>query len=251
VSLSNFNAAPGQNKVQDESLLPIFFKTEWLLRYNIGMDTTVIQKFAIWVLPVLFAITVHEVAHGWVARKLGDNTAWMLGRLTLNPMKHIDPIGTILVPGILFMTSGMIFGWARPVPVNWRNLHNIRRDMFLVALAGPAANLIMAVIWALLAKLALEAEVAYFSVPLVLMGMAGVQINLLLMVINLLPIPPLDGGRILNALLPPSLSTIYQQIEPYGLIIMAVLLYTGKLGSVIMPMMGFFYQLILSITGLR
>ena len=215
------------------------------------MDVTVAQKFAIWVLPVLFAITVHEVAHGWVARKLGDNTAWMMGRLTLNPIKHIDPVGTILVPGILFMTSGMIFGWARPVPVNWRNLHDIRRDMFLVALAGPAANLIMAIIWALLAKVAVTTQVTYFSVPLALMGMAGIQINLLLMVINLLPIPPLDGGRILNALLPPSLSDVYQQIEPFGLIIMAVLLYTGTLVGIIMPMMGFFYQLILSMVGLN
>ncbi|MEE9423605.1 MAG: site-2 protease family protein [Methylococcales bacterium] len=214
------------------------------------MDATLVQKFAIWVLPVLFAITVHEVAHGWVARKLGDNTAWMLGRLTLNPIKHIDPVGTILVPGILFMTSGMIFGWARPVPVNWRNLHNIRRDMFLVALAGPAANLMMAIIWALLAKIAMEAEVPYFSVPLVLMGEAGVIINLLLMVINLLPIPPLDGGRILNALLPPSLSDVYQRIEPFGLIVMAGLLYTGMLGSIIMPMMGFFYQIIMTMVGL-
>jgi Zn-dependent protease len=214
------------------------------------MDATLAQKFAIWVLPVLFAITVHEVAHGWVARKLGDNTAWMLGRLTLNPIKHIDPVGTILVPGILFMTSGMIFGWARPVPVNWRNLHNIRRDMFLVALAGPAANLMMAIIWALLAKIAMEAEVPYFSVPLALMGEAGVIINLLLMVINLLPIPPLDGGRILNALLPPSLSDVYQRIEPFGLIVMAGLLYTGMLGSIIMPMMGFFYQIIMTMVGL-
>jgi len=214
------------------------------------MDATVAQKFAIWVLPVLFAITVHEVAHGWVARKLGDNTAWMLGRLTLNPIKHIDPVGTILVPGLLFMTSGMIFGWARPVPVNWRNLRDIRRDMFLVALAGPAANLVMAIIWALLAKIAVEAQVPYFSVPLALMGMAGVQINLLLMVINLLPIPPLDGGRILNALLPPSLAYLYQQIEPYGLIVMALLLYTGLLSGIIMPVMVFFYQSILGVVGL-
>ncbi len=214
------------------------------------MDTTLAQKFAIWVLPVLFAITVHEVAHGWVARKLGDNTAWMLGRLTLNPIKHIDPVGTILVPGILFMTSGMIFGWARPVPVNWRNLHDIRRDMFLVALAGPVANLIMAIIWALLAKIAVETAVPFFSIPLALMGMAGIQINLLLMVINLLPIPPLDGGRILNALLPPSLSRVYQQIEPYGLIVMAALLYTGMLGSIILPLMGYFYQSILTLAGL-
>ncbi len=214
------------------------------------MDATIVQKFAIWVLPVLFAITVHEVAHGWVARKLGDNTAWMLGRLTLNPIKHIDPVGTILVPGILFMTSGMIFGWARPVPVNWRNLHNIRRDMFLVALAGPAANLMMAILWALLAKIAFESEVAYFSVPLQLMGKAGVAINLVLMVVNLLPIPPLDGGRILNALLPPKLSYVYQQIEPYGLIVMAALLYTGMLGSIIWPMMRFFNQVIFTMVGL-
>ncbi len=214
------------------------------------MDATVAQKFAIWVLPVLFAITVHEVAHGWVARKLGDNTAWMLGRLTLNPVKHIDPVGTILVPGILFMTSGMIFGWAKPVPVNWRNLHDIRRDMFLVALAGPAANLLMAILWALIAKIAVTAEVAYFSVPFALMGMAGIQINLLLMVINLLPIPPLDGGRILNAMLPYSLSGLYQQIEPFGLLIMAGLLYTGVLVGIIMPIMSFFYQSILAVMGL-
>ncbi len=214
------------------------------------MDATLAQKFAIWVLPVLFAITVHEVAHGWVAKKLGDNTAWMLGRLTLNPIKHIDPIGTILVPGLLFFTSGMIFGWARPVPVNWRNLHDIRRDMFLVALAGPAANLMMAIIWAVLAKIAVTSEVPYFSIPLALMGMAGIQINLLLMVINLLPIPPLDGGRILNALLPPSLSDLYQRLEPFGLVIMAVLLYTGILVGIIFPVMNYFYQTILATMGL-
>jgi Zn-dependent protease len=149
------------------------------------------------------------------------------------------------------MTSGMIFGWARPVPVNWRNLHNIRRDMFLVALAGPAANLMMAIIWALLARIAVEADVAYFSNPLELMGEAGVVINLVLMVVNLLPIPPLDGGRILNALLPPKLSDVYQRIEPYGLIVMAALLYTGIFGSIILPMVGFFYQLIMTTMGLR
>ncbi|MCH9698206.1 MAG: site-2 protease family protein [Gammaproteobacteria bacterium] len=214
------------------------------------MDVTAAQKFAIWVLPVLFAITVHEVAHGWVARKLGDNTAWMLGRLTLNPIKHIDPVGTILVPGLLFVTSGMIFGWAKPVPVNWRNLGDIRRDMFLVAMAGPMANLFMAIIWGIVAKLAQYLGSSYFSIPLYLMGMAGIQINLLLMVINLLPIPPLDGGRVLNAVLPPSWSYVYQQLEPYGLLIMAILLYTGVIVGLILPIMEYFYSLIMLTLGL-
>lgn len=196
-------------------------------------ELTIIQRFAIWALPLLFAITVHEVAHGWVANKLGDNTARMFGRLTLNPLKHIDPVGTVLVPGILLMLGGFIFGWAKPVPVNDRNLHNPRRDMALVALAGPMANFLMALGWALFAKIGLLLESEFATIPMVYMGSAGIFINLVLMLLNLLPIPPLDGGRIAAGLLPPRLAWKYSKIEPFGFPILLILLFTGWLGKLL------------------
>ncbi len=218
------------------------------------MDLNLIQKIAIWVLPVLFAITVHEVAHGWVARKLGDPTAMMLGRLTLNPVKHIDPIGTLLVPGILLvMNSGFLFGWAKPVPVTWENLKNPRRDMALVALAGPASNLVMAIMWALVAKMALIASGIFGSgvlQPLILMGVAGIQINIILMVLNLLPLPPLDGGRIVTGLLPGPWAWKFSRIEPFGLFILIGLLLLGILWQVLGPIVMFFQSSIFLITGL-
>ena len=196
------------------------------------------QALAVLALPVLFAITVHEAAHGWMARRFGDSTAMMLGRVTLNPLKHIDPIGTILVPAVTFLLTSFLFGWAKPVPVNWRNLHNPRRDMVLVALAGPGANLIMAVFWALAVKLgvALFNVFEWLALPLIYMGSAGVLINSILMALNLLPILPLDGGRVLAGLLPPKLAWQYSRLEPYGLFVVIGLLATGLLGKILWPL---------------
>jgi Zn-dependent protease len=204
------------------------------------MMLTLYQKIAVLALPILFAITVHEAAHGWMAKRLGDRTAEMLGRVSLNPLKHIDPIGTILVPLLVFFMSGFVFGWAKPVPVNYRNLHNPRRDSALVALAGPGANLFMALLWALaiLLGIALLESIQWFAVPLILMGVAGVLFNTVLMALNLLPILPLDGGRVLSALLPPKMAQAYSGLEGYGLIIVVILLATGLLGYVLWPLVG-------------
>ncbi|MCF6235963.1 MAG: site-2 protease family protein [Gammaproteobacteria bacterium] len=216
------------------------------------MDTNIIQTIAIWVLPVLFAITVHEAAHGWMAKRLGDSTAMMLGRLTLNPIKHIDPIGTILVPVVLLISgSGFLFGWAKPVPVTWENLKNPRRDMALVALAGPASNLIMAIMWAIVAKIAIVIDGGGGVLqPLILMGLAGIQINIILMVLNLLPIPPLDGGRIVTGLLPGPMAWQFSRIEPFGLFILIGLLLIGVLWQILGPIVAAAQSFIFLITGL-
>ena len=194
-----------------------------------GTELSTIQLITIAIIPLLFAIVVHEVAHGWVARQLGDDTAYLMGRLTLNPLKHIDPVGTILVPLILILTVGFAFGWAKPVPVNFNNLRNRRRDTALVAVAGPFANLLMAIAWALIAKLAslLPDSIAMLTSPLILMSMFGMIINAILMVFNLIPIPPTDGGRIATSLLPPRLGYQLSRVEPYGLFIIIALLLSG------------------------
>ena len=194
-----------------------------------GTELSTIQLITIAIIPLLFAIVVHEVAHGWVARQLGDDTAYLMGRLTLNPLKHIDPIGTILVPLVLILTVGFAFGWAKPVPVNFNNLRNRRRDTALVAAAGPFANLLMAIAWALIAKLAslLPDSIAMLTSPLILMSMFGMIINAILMVFNLIPIPPTDGGRIATSLLPPRLGYQLSRVEPYGLFIIVALLLSG------------------------
>lgn len=201
---------------------------------------SIIQKLAIFVLPLIFAITVHEAAHGWVAKRLGDKTAEMLGRVTLNPLKHIDPVGTLLVPLGLYLMTGFMFGWAKPVPVNWQNLNNPKRDMGFVALAGPAANLLMALIWAIMVYISamIMESFDWLALPLLLMGVAGVLINAVLMALNLLPILPLDGGRVLFSLLPPKQAQVYSRSESFGLIIVVLLLVTGLLGAILGPVIG-------------
>jgi Zn-dependent protease len=200
-----------------------------------GLNT--MQQLAVLILPVLFAITVHEAAHGWMAKQLGDRTAEMLGRVSLNPLRHIDPLGTVLVPLAMFLLSGFLFGWAKPVPITWRNLKKPRRDMALVAAAGPAANLLQALIWGVLIKVGLAVfhTSQWVGLPLVYMGAAGVLINVILMVLNLLPILPLDGGRVLSSLLPPRWAYGFSRLEPYGLFIIVGLLMTGLLSKVVLP----------------
>lgn len=207
---------------------------------------TIIYNIAVWSLPVLFAITLHEVAHGWVANKLGDNTAKMLGRLTPNPFKHIDPIGTIVVPiAMVLLQTGFVFGWAKPVPVNMRNLRSPRKDMAIVAIAGPVSNLIMAVFWVFIFKLgAAVITDPNISKGVMAMGQAGILINLILFIFNLLPIPPLDGSRVLSGFVPASVSAMMDKIEPYGLFIVVGLLYLGVINSILSPVLDFFLKTI-------
>ena len=219
------------------------------------MDFPLLQTIALYAVPVVFAITLHEAAHGYVARLFGDHTAWMLGRVTLNPLKHVDPVGTILVPlGLLLVSKlagggGFLFGWAKPVPVNFANLRDPKRHMLWVAAAGPAMNLAMAIGWALLFR-ATEEGGAFDSDGLQLMARAGIMINVVLMVLNLLPIPPLDGGRIAVSLLPRSLSNGYARLEPYGFVVVILLLATGVLDDVMRPLIGAVLLFLRSLTGI-
>jgi len=199
------------------------------------MELTFIQKIAIYALPVIFAITVHEAAHGYAARYFGDMTAHLQGRISFNPLRHIDPIGTILVPTLTMLAGGILFGWAKPVPVDFSRLRNPKRDMLWVAAAGPAANLLMAVFWALVLNFA-SIVPANFALPLSYMAQAGVTINVVLMVLNLLPLPPLDGGRIAVSLLPKHLAYRYAKIEQYGFIILIILLFSGVLSKIMEPL---------------
>ena len=180
-------------------------------------------------IPVLFAITLHEVGHGWAAKQFGDRTAEVQGRLTLNPIAHMDPIGTVLLPGLLLYLGGLVFGWAKPVPINPMNLKNPKRDMFFVAIAGPAANLLMTVFWSVFftVNVFLFGEQYYLYPYLVLMSQTGVFINLVLMVFNLLPIPPLDGGRVLRSIVNENIGRIIDLIEPYGFFIVIGLILLG------------------------
>lgn len=207
------------------------------------MELTVIQKIAIWSIPVLFAITLHEVAHGWVASKFGDQTARLAGRLTINPLKHIDLMGTVIVPILMLVFGGFIFGWAKPVPVDSRNMRHPRYNMAIVALAGPVSNLIMALFWAVITKIGLNLN-AWFGIPLIYMGQAGMMINIVLCVLNCLPIPPLDGGRALYNVLPGKLGWNLYRLEPYGFLIIVLLMLSGILSYVLEPVVYMLMRLI-------
>ena len=207
---------------------------------------SLISNLAIWALPVLLAITLHEAAHGYVARYFGDPTADRAGRITLNPLRHIDPVGTLLVPAgilalsVLFGGGGILFGWAKPVPVDFGRLRRPKADMLWVAAAGPGANLLMAIGWALLFKLAISSPQGALTIPMMKMADAGMQINGVLMLLNLLPIPPLDGGRIAVSLLPDRLAWQFSRLEPFGFPILLLLLFSGLLGSILGPMLAMF-----------
>ena len=211
-----------------------------------------VETIALYAIPMIFAITLHEAAHGYVAKYFGDYTAYQAGRISLNPINHIDPVGTILIPvTLVVVTAGQfVFGWAKPVPVNFGNLRDPKRDMLWVAAAGPGANLFMALCWALALKLVLLLPVNYFSYPLQQMAKGGVLLNLGLMVLNLIPIPPLDGGRIAVSLLPNRLAYRFAMIEPYGLIIIVLLLATQVLGAVIWPLVILCRNLVYALFGL-
>ena len=200
------------------------------------MDNDTIYTIATWIMPVLLAITLHEYAHGWVANKLGDSTAKMLGRLTANPIKHIDPVGTILIPGLLLLTSApFLFGYAKPIPVNTRNLKNIRKDMALIAIAGPLANLVMAFAWGFVMLFASSLSDPAIAKGIIQMGYNGILINVVLMVLNLLPLPPLDGGRVLAGIVPRNIANTLDKIEPYGFFILLGLMIMGVLGAILSP----------------
>jgi Zn-dependent protease len=214
------------------------------------MDPDIIQKIAVFAIPAIFAITLHEAAHAFAARYFGDNTAYMLGRMTLNPIKHIDPIWTIVVPLATLLLSGFIFGAAKPVPVNFGALRNPKRDSIWVAAAGPLANLLMILIWAIVAKVALSmpqsAPVQYLSY----VGQAGILVNALLMIFNLFPLLPLDGGRIVAGLLPNNLAYQYSKIEPYGMFILIGLMITPFFSRFLFPVVDASIKTVYSVFGI-
>ena len=212
------------------------------------MDS-LIQTLAISILPVVFAITLHEAAHGYAAKRFGDNTAWLLGRISLNPIRHIDPIGTVLVPLVSYLVGGILFGWAKPVPVNFGRLRHPKKDMFWVAAAGPAANLLMALGWALLLKLSITFPDFAYNDALAEMARVGININGVLMILNLLPLPPLDGGRIMVSLLPVKAALKFAQLERYGMFILLGLLFFGGLDLIIRSLLRLFFTLIMSLFG--
>jgi len=216
-------------------------------------DLTIMQTIAVWALPVLFAITVHEVAHGWAASKLGDQSAKMLGRLTLNPIKHIDPIGTLLVPAVLVVLGGFVFGWAKAVPINDRNFKHPARDMAWVAMAGPASNFIMAILWAIIGKIGIVLQATNPDIGQFLLysGIAGVSINLILFVLNLLPLPPLDGSHVVSAFLPKPWAWQYNRMAPFGFIVLIGLLVMGFLAPILMGPFNFFQEMIYGWVGIR
>jgi len=208
-------------------------------------------KILIYATPILLAVSLHEAAHGWIAHLLGDPTAKRLGRLTANPLKHIDPVGTILVPIIMVVVLGFPFGWAKPVPVDVRNFVHPQKDMALVALAGPVSNFLMAIFWTLV-LFASTRLLPYGTLLLVMKAMAevGVVINLILMVLNLLPVPPLDGGRIVTGILPYNLAVYFVRLEMIGMWVVIFLLASGILGKILMPMVQMIQNNLYAIFGL-
>jgi len=209
-----------------------------------------VQTISLAIIPVLFAITLHEAAHGYVARHFGDMTAWQQGRISLNPMRHIDPVGTVLVPLATLIVGGILFGWAKPVPVNFAALRRPKKDMLWVAIAGPASNLIMALGWGLLYKLAWLMPDSYFAEPLMGMAEWGIKINVILMLLNLLPLPPLDGGRVAVSLLPHRQAWQLSKIEPYGMFILIFMAVTPVLGWILLPLVRLTYQLLSVLLGI-
>ncbi|HQS02667.1 MAG: site-2 protease family protein [Halothiobacillus sp. 24-54-40] len=203
------------------------------------LELTLIQKIAIGLLPIMLAVTVHEAAHAYAANFFGDGTAKFLGRMTLNPIRHIDILGTIIIPLTMFILTSFVFGWAKPVPVNAQNFKNPRRDMALVALAGPLSNIVMAFAWAGMTAIGVAglSSGAWYAEPLALMGQIGIFVNILLAVFNLLPLPPLDGGRVLVAILPPKAANTVSRLEPWGFPILLLLLFTGVLSFVLLPIL--------------
>ncbi len=217
------------------------------------MDQYSVEQLVIaGIVPVLFAITLHEVAHGWAAQKLGDDTAERLGRLSINPLHHIDLIGTILIPGMMLaMKTGFMFGWAKPVPVDFGRLRNPRRDMALVAIAGPISNILMGIFWALVTRSAgFLPDGSPYGEPLLLMSLIGILFNAMLAVVNLIPIPPLDGGRLLVGILPYEMADKLSRVEPYGFFILLGLMFTGVLGVFMSPPMHLVRGLLMAIAGL-
>lgn len=218
------------------------------------LSLSIPQQIAVWALPVLLSVTLHEAAHALVADKLGDKTARMLGRLSLNPFRHVDPFGTLIVPLLIGALTNFqfVFGWAKPVPINWGALRNPRRDIALVAAAGPLSNLFMALCWAGLLKILSIFEPTPNNITLfvLLTAQAGMAINIILAALNLLPLPPLDGGRILRSLLPPKHTLWLDSIEPYGMLILILLMVTGLLSSILMPIVNLSYNLIFSLLHL-
>jgi Zn-dependent protease len=201
------------------------------------MELNLVQKIAVFALPVLFAITLHEAAHGYVARHFGDMTAYAAGRVSLNPLRHIDLVGTIIVPLVSLLLADILFGWAKPVPVNFANLRRPKQDMLWVAAAGPLSNLAMALLWAFAFKLGSGLALSNPGATwLVLVGACGIFVNVIFMVLNLLPLPPLDGGRIAVSLLPHRLAWRYAQVERHGFLILMLLLFSGLLGLILWPM---------------
>jgi len=209
-----------------------------------------IQTVAIGAIPVLFAITLHEASHGYVARHFGDMTADKAGRISLNPLHHIDPVGTILLPLLTLWMGGILFGWAKPVPVNFAALRNPKKDMLWVAIAGPASNLVMALGWALVYKMGLMFPENYFAGPLLGMAQIGIQINVVLMVLNLLPLPPLDGGRVAVSLLPHRQAFQLSKVEPYGMFILILLAVTPVLSLILSPLIGLVFKMLSLLFGI-
>jgi Zn-dependent protease len=210
-----------------------------------------IQTLAISALPIIFAITLHEAAHGYVARHFGDPTAWQLGRISLNPLRHVDLVGTLLVPALILLVSsgGLLFGWAKPVPVDFGKLRRPKQDMLWVAAAGPGANLVMALIWALVLKFAIGAPEHAYSEALKEMARVGISINGVLMILNLLPLPPLDGGRIVVSILPHHAAWKFAQLERWGFPILLALLFLGLLDTILRPFLWAFNTLIRTLFG--